>query len=302
MADPIVTLNGIQLNPPAADGSGYELDENGLTGWYGSPKLKTTYTPHPSGMGSYFDPLADFDARTIGIMGTMAQANSVAFLLAQRALAAICPDGSQLYTLSVTDDAGTLTAQVQRSDAVLTTPQSSLSCAFSLALTAPDPRKYDPNLNTASTLLPIAASGLDWVAGGGLDWVTGGGLNWGTTGSDGTCTILNSGTAPASPVFTITGPSDSGTLSNISIIASATGQIISYNGVLNLNDVLVIDSNQFTRSAVLNGTTDVWSSLSASQWFTVPRLSDGGQLKVQFVGTSTSATPLLSLTSPNAYI
>lgn len=302
MAEPVVTLNGFQLHPPLADGTGYLLDEDGLAGWYGSPKLKTTYTPHASSIGSYFDPLADFDVRTIAPTGSMAQANSTAFLLAQRALRAICPDGSQLYTLSVTDDAGTLTAQVQRSDAVLITPQSQLSCAFSLALTAPDPRQYDPNLNTASTLLPIAASGLDWVTGGGLDWVTGGGLNWGTVGSDGTCTVLNNGTAPASPILTISGPTDSGTLSNISVIASATGQLISYNGVLNLNDTLVIDTNQFTRSAVLNGTTDVWSSLSASQWFTVPRLSDGGQLKVQFVGTSTSATPRLSLTSPNAYI
>src|SRR6266566_3579744 len=103
MADAIVTLNGIQWNPPAADGSGYELDEDGLADWYGSPKLKTTYTPRPSSMGSYFDPLADFDARTIAVKGSMAQANSVAFLLAQRTLAAVCPDGSQLYTLSVTD-------------------------------------------------------------------------------------------------------------------------------------------------------------------------------------------------------
>lgn len=301
MADPIVTLDGFQLHPPAADGTGYLLDENGLAGWYGSPKLKSTYTPHPSSLGSYFDPLADLDARTIAITGSMAQATSRAFLLEQLALAAICQDGSKLYALSVTDDSGIFTAQVQRSDAVLTTPESSLSCGFSLALTAPDPRKYDPSVNSTSTLLPGAASGLDWATGGGLDWVTGGGLPWGAVVSDGTCTIVNNGAAPASPVFTITGPTDSGTLSNIVISAPGTAQVITYNGTLNLNDVLVIDSNQFSRSAFLNG-TDVWSSLSASQWFTVPRLKDGGQIKVQFAGTSSSATPQLSVTSPNAYI
>jgi hypothetical protein len=305
MADPTVTLNGITLHPPNADGTGYEIDETGLVGWYGTPKTKASYTPRPANAGSYFSPLAYADIRLIGITGTMVQATSSAFLLAQRALDAICPDPSQLYTFQVTDDAGTLTAQVQRSDAVLFTPQSSLSAAFTLALTAPDPFRYDPNLNTASTLLPVAASGLDWSTGGGLDWSTGGGLNWGSGGSDGTCTILNSGPAPASPIFTIAGPTDSGTLSNIQVVDSATGQIIAFSGTLNLNDVLVIDTRSASRSALLNG-NDAWTSLSISQWFTVPGATLGGitvpgQLKTQFVGTSTSTTPLLTVTAASTY-
>lgn len=298
MADVIVTLDGIQFNPPAADGSGYELDENGLTGWYGSPKLKTAYTQKPADVGSFYDPLAYPDARTIGVAGSMAQASSTAFLLAQRTLSAICSDPSQLYTLSVTDDAGTLTAQVQRSDAVLDTPQSVQSCIFTLALTAPDGLKYDLNPNVVQTLLPVALSGLDWSTGGGLDWSTGGGLSWGTTGSDGTCTASNGGTYPSYPKYTITGPTDSGTLSGISIVSSATGQVITFNGTLNVNDVLVIDSNPATRSAYVNG-IDAWSYLSAAQWFTVPK---GGQAKIQFVGTSTSATPQLTVTTPNAFL
>lgn len=307
MADPVVTLNGYQLHPPALDGTGSSLEDEGdtpgLDGWYGTPKPRSSYTPRPADPGSYASPMNFDSERVITCNGALIEASSTAFLLAQRILVALCPDAGVLYPFVVTDDAGTLTAQVQRSDAILTKPLSNLAGKYSIVLTAPDPYRYDPNLvsnvNIASTTLAISPTGLDWSTGGGLDWTGGstGGLVWGAGGSDGTCTVLNLGTAPSWPKFTVAGPTDAATLTNLSLTDSATGQVLAYSGLMQQNDVLVIDSNPATRSALLNG-IDVWSSLSTAQWFTVPA---GGQLRTQFQGTTTSTTPLLTVSAANAY-
>lgn len=282
MADPVVTLNGIQLNPPLADGTGYELDEDGLTGWYGSPKLKATYTSRPAGTGSFYSPLAYPDARIIGITGELVAASSVAFLLAQRTLAAICSDPAALYTLQVTDDAGTLTAQVQRSGEMLVKPLSSIATAFSLSLTAPDPYKYDPNAITASTPLASSASGLDFITGGGLDFVTGGGLNFGTSTSTGAFTLANPGTGTTWPTFTFVGP-----LTNPTITNTATGAQLAYTGTLGGSDSVVVTTSPFARSVILNGGTDRWPYLTTAQWSAVPA---AGAVTFQLTSTNPADT------------
>jgi hypothetical protein len=294
VVEPVVLLNGVQIHPPNPDGTGYELDEDGLQGWYGSPKPKTAYTSKTADAGSWWSPLAYDDVRPIVATGELVQADSATFLDAQLQLAAICPDPSQLYTLQVTDDSGTLTAQVQRSDAILVKALSNVSTGFSFSLTAPDPYKYDPNLTPVTTALALSGGGLDWSTGGGLSWP----LNWGTSTSDGTFTLATIGTAPSWPVFTVSGPTDSGTLSGISITCADTGQVIAYSGTLGVGDTLVITTNPATRSVVLNGSADVWSGLVVSEWFAVPA---GGQVSGQFQGLSGSATPQLSAVAPNTY-
>lgn len=289
--DPIVTLNGFTFNPPAADGTGYELEDDGIAGWYGSPKPRVTYTDKSSDAGSWYDPNAYDGPRLITVSGTMIQASTVTFYQAQMLLSAICPDPSQLYTLQVTDDLGTLQAQVQRSDAVLVKPLLGTATAFSFALTAPDPFKYDPLVTSGSTLLASTASGLSWP----LVWTP---VVWGTSTSDGTFTTSNNGSAPSWPTFTVTGPTDAGTLTGVSITDTATGQVIAYSGALGVGDSLVISTNPATRSAVLNGSVDVWSGLVTSQWFAVPA---GAAITVQFQGLSASATPRLAVAVPNTY-
>jgi hypothetical protein len=296
--EPVVTLNGVQLHPPALDGTGYELDEDGLQGWYGSPKPKNTFTPRTAYAGSWWSPLAEEDVRVIAVSGTLAQADSLGLLAVQQQLAAICPDPSQLYELRVVDDFGTLIANVQRSDAVLVKPNAPNSTAFSLSLTAPDPLKYNPNVVSANTLLAEAVGGLDWSTGGGLPWSPTATLDWGTFISDGTTGLVNRGTAPSWPVFTVSGPSDIGSLAGFSITDMDTGSVIAYSGLLGIGDVLVIDTNPATRSVTLNGFSDVWSGLTTSQWFQVPA---GGQVRLQFQGSTGSTTPLLVASAMDAY-
>lgn len=297
--DPIVTLNGIQLNPPLADGTGYELDEDGLQGWYGSPKPKTAYTPRTSSDGSWWSPQAYKDVRTVAVTGTLIEQDTPNLLAVQQQLSAICPDPGQLYELRVVDDFGTLTAMVQRSDAVLVKANGPQSTTFSVSLTAPDPLKYNPDSQPSNTLLAQAVDGLDWSTSGGLDWATGGGLDWGLFLSDGTCVLTNAGTAPSWPRFTVVGPSDLGSMTGFTITDVGSGSVISYIGLMRVGDSVVIDTNPATRSAVMNGTADVWSGVNVAQWFQVPA---GGQITVQFEGTTGSVTPQLIASTLDAYL
>lgn len=290
MADPIVTLNGITLHPPAADGTGYSLEDqngtSGLDGWYGAPTMKSTFVARPSGHGSYAGP-SDGDVRVVTASGTLVAATSAGLLQAQEQLAAICPDRTLLYTLQVIDDNGTRVASVKRTGAVLIKPISQLAAGFSFVVTAPDPYKYDPNAVTGSTPLASAASGLDFVTGGGLDFVTGGGLNFGTVTSTGAFTLTNSGTAPSAPTWTLQGP-----LTNPTITNAATGQQLAYTGSLGASDTVVITTNPLVgRTVILNGSTDRRPYLTTAQWFSVPA---GTSVTVQLSSTNPGDTGTLA--------
>lgn len=300
MSAPVLAMNttwsigGLTLN--STDANGVEWLCTGDDGWFNAPGEKLNQGEWPSDNGMW-DGQSYVDARLVTLDFAVTAPSRATCDAALRALAAVGTTG-QLVPITVVEPSLTTFASVKRAQKPNLTRFTETYAEAQLFLTAPDPRRYDPNVNTASTTLATGTSGLDWSTGGGLDWSTGGGLNWGTSISDGTCTVLNNGTAPTPPLFTIAGPTDSGTLVNPSITNSATNQIITYTGTLNVNDVLVINSNRFARSAVLNGVTDVWSGLSTSQWFGVPA---NGQLKVQFQGTSSSLTPLLTVGVSNAY-
>lgn len=300
MSAPVLAMNttwaisSLTLN--TTDANGVEWLCTNDDGWFNAPGEKLNQGEWPSDHGMW-DGQSYVDSRLVTLDFAVTAPTRAACDLALRILAAVGTTG-QLVPLTVTEPGLTTFASVKRAQKPNVTRITETYAEAQIFLIAPDPRRYDPAVNTASTTLATAISGLDWSTGGGLDWSTGGGLNWGTSTSDGTCTVLNNGTAPSPPIFTIAGPTDSGTLSAISVTNSATGQIIAYSGVLGVNDVLVINTNRFARSATLNGSTDVWSGLTISQWYGVP---DGGQLKVQFQGTSSSLTPLLQVGVSNAY-
>lgn len=300
MSAPVLAMNTTWSIAPltlnTTDANGVEWIVSLDDGWFNAPGEKLNQGEWPSDHGMW-DGQSYVDARLITLDFAVSAPTRAACDLALRTLAAVGTTG-QLVPLTVVEPGLTTFASVKRAQKPNLTRITETYAEAQLFLTAPDPRRYDPSVSTASTSLATAVSGLDWSTGGGLDWSTGGGLFWGSSTSDGTCTVLNNGTAPSPPLFTIAGPTDSGTLVNPSITNSATGQVIAYTGTLNVNDVLVINASRFARSAVLNGSTDVWSGLSTSQWFGVPA---GGQLKVQFQGTTSSLTPLLTVGVSNAY-
>lgn len=298
MSAPVLAMNttwslgGLTLN--TTDTNGVEWICTNDDGWFNAPGEKLNQGEWPSDHGMW-DGQSYVDSRLVTLDFTVSAPSRAACDLALRTLAAV-GTGGVLIPLTVVEPGLTTVASVKRAQKPNVTRVTETYAEAQIFLVAPDPRRYDLSVNSASTTLATAISGLDWSI--GLDWSTGGGLNWGSSNSDGTCTVLNNGTAVSPPIFTVTGPTDSGTLSAISITNSATGQIIAYSGTLNIGDVLVINANRFARSATLNGITDVWSGLSISQWFGCP---PNGQLKVQFQGTSSSLTPILTVGVSNAY-
>jgi hypothetical protein len=108
--------------------------------------------------------------------------------------------------------------------------------------------------------------------------------------------MANNGTAEAWPTFTITSGANS--LTNPTITNVFTGATLAYNGTLNPNDTLVIVTNPFGRSVILNGTADRRPLLIRAEWFSIPAATTGA---VAFSATSFSATAFLSASWSNTY-
>lgn len=286
----------ITINTTDANGVEWIEDGDGVEGWFDAPGEKLNQGEWPSDDGMW-DGTSYVDSRMVTIPFCVNAPDRPTCDQALRTLAAL--GAGQRYTLTVVEPGLTTFATVRRAQKPTVSRITSTYAEVQIFLVAPDPRRYNVTSSTSSTTLALPASGgLDWVTGSGLPWTATTPLNWGTGGSDGTMTFTNGGTARTSPVFTIFGPTDSGNLLNPSITNSETGQIIAYQGTLFVGDRLVINTNRFARSVTLNGTTDQWSALSTSQWFSVP---PGGQVKVQFQGNSSSLTPALAATVADAY-
>lgn len=292
---PIWTIGSWSAN--AVDANGVMWVSTGSAGWFDPAGVRGSDPDMPGSDGNYNTPSYRVE-RVITITGYCKAPTTALRDAAADVFTGLLADGV-LDTLSVQENSRTLTATVKIGNGCNLDPTTPYSFEWQLVLIAPDPRKYDNSPAPVSTGLAIAQGGLNWSP--GLDWTGAGsgGLVWNVGGSDGTCTIINAGNTAAYPAFTVAGPTDAGTLSNISITNLATGQVITYSGTLNVNDVLAIDSRPLSRSAMLNSQTDVWTALPTTQWFTVPKR---GQIRVQFQGNSTSVTPLLTIACANTYI
>lgn len=164
---PVITLDGVQLHPLNDDGTGFGIDHDKFSGWYGSPSPRAAYTDKTSAPGSYFSP-AFRDKRVVSLGGKVLGGDRRGLILLQRSLSRICPDPYSLYELRVTDELGTLVAMVQRSSEVLFSPVSDTIEAWSIQVTAPDPRLLDPAVQSVSTqLAQPGAGGIEWNGIGG---------------------------------------------------------------------------------------------------------------------------------------
>lgn len=277
------------------DTNGTQWGVTSTTGIFDGPDVRLNQSPYPNADGaararSYRNPLAS--TITGWAQGTTVAGTAVS----RRAFIGLLPGGVQ-DTLTITDlDGLVLTATVELGAAPKATPADGVNFDWQLTLSAADPYLYGPPA-TSSTGLPSASGGLDYVTTGGLDYVTTGGLHYGTPGSTGLIQLTNAGTAEAWPLFTVYGPTDANTLTVPGVTNSATGQQLSFFSILNQGDVLAIDSNPRHRSVLLNGVS-YRRFLTTAQWFSIP---PGASVSVQFTGTSTSSTPLLTASLSAAY-
>ena len=87
----------------------------------------------------------------------------------------------------------------------------------------------------------------------------------------GAVTVDNDGDDNAYPVWTITGPATSVSLTNVT-----TGEVIVLTHTITVGDTIVIDTRQRQQTAVLNGATNLWGDLSdaSTMWALEPGLND----------------------------
>lgn len=99
----------------------------------------------------------------------------------------------------------------------------------------------------------------------------------------GSVTVDNDGDDDAFPVWTITGPATSVSLTNVT-----TGEVLVLTRTITISDTVVIDTRERQQTAVLNGVTNLWGNLSSSStmW---PLVTDLNDLTLTVTG-STSAT------------
>ena len=163
--EPIITVDGLQFNPPTTSGSGFDCyDDNGfaLKGWYGAPAKKLAASALPYSAGSYLSSAYDAQ-RDIEVSGLIIAPDRPTLLTYQQQLAGICADPDTFYQFQVVDDLGTRYAMVKRKDPILIQETSDITAKYSLSLTAADPRRLDITTRTASTLL-AQSSGVSGVA------------------------------------------------------------------------------------------------------------------------------------------
>lgn len=285
---------GIQFNTGLADETGCDYWCAKESGWKGGAAPRTDRPPKTSRMGSFRHPptvaglVCSLDGRLYG-------ATAVQRASAERKLAKIGKDTQSLFEVRCMDAVGELFSMMELDAQTIVEPFNMTAADFSLQFASPDPRRYGVGQTIGgNTGLPVSSGGLDWATGGGLDWVTGGGLDWGSVTSIGQITFNNTGTAETDAVFTITVPS--GTLVN-PVVTFKTGQRLRYNGTLLASDSLRIDTSEFTRSAILNGGTDVRTRLDIAEWFQLPV----GSSWVIFSADNANAAAILAGSAYNAY-
>lgn len=149
--------------------------------------------------------------------------------------------------------------------------------SFQIPLVAPDPRKYDPDVQTLSSVTatppPVPLS---------LPFSSGFPVTFPSQVPPGTQGILasNNGTFETRPLITITGP-----ITSPSIINGSTGQAVTFTGlVLPANAQLILDMD--SRQAFVS--TVFYPADPSSSWWVL----ESGQTLIYMTGTSASGSVL----------
>lgn len=211
---------------------------DGETGWTGAPATRTQRSDRPFGPGQ-FRSAAYRKEREIGLTGTVWCPDEAIREQTEVELASLCSDPGRLYTYRRRTETYDQTADVELNDAVLLSVMTPYRLDWSLAFVAPDPRKHDYAWQEPqSTVATPGSFGLDF-SGGGLDF-SGGGLDFGTPAVMSVAKVANYGTAPAYPVFELTGQ-----LSSPAIVHLETGARLTYADAVALGETITINCDDF---------------------------------------------------------
>lgn len=278
--DAVISLDNLLL--------GVEIDGvawvfNDLDGWSLGGGVATNFAPRPTAHGEFDAPVYR-RARVITISGTCIADTPALAEDAIETLAATLADG-RMGTITVQTPTRALSADVRLSD----TPQAAWLTPtvfrWALQFTAPDSRKYGGQQVAEARLPSASTTGLVFPISGGV-------FDFGTLASDGRVSMTNTGTAPAEPVFTITGPLTDG----FEVTHLETGRRLRYSAPVGAP--IVIDCREGRATAEGQERT---GNLTVREWFTIPPRSSA-TFRFSSLGAETAADePGLSAALAPAY-
>lgn len=221
--------------------------------WLGTSDDKIGTTERPQAHGAFDVTRSLRTAKTPSFrVGHNSMGDAAAVEAAIDELSAIGADGP--VTMRVGTQSGVservVTIQVTHLDvAGLATGSVAVDCV------ARDPRRYDVNVQSASTTPAQAGQGRTWPAVWPLVWPGG--------GSSGRITLTNTGKAPSAPTFILEGGFDTALITCLE-----TGARIGLNRQVPVGSQVVIDTK--TRRATIDGQSDVSRWLQYREWELIP--------------------------------
>lgn len=245
--------------------------------WYSVPDSKAEVRERPSADGAFG---IDRDWRAslaLPMDGRFRGPNWAAMLTALQTAAST---GVQV-SVTVSDELGVSTRSVNvRRFKPRPMPGADL-CYFEMDLLAVDGRRYGP-LQSPSAGLAVAGTGQPWPQ----TWPA----DWGSGGTDGRVTAVNTGSAPTSPLLTVSGGLGDG----VQLVEVMTGSYLQLDRVIPVGSAVFFDSRT-SRAYLDDPANDVSGFLSRRDWegFQIPA---GATRTVQFNGLgAATGTPLLTV-------
>lgn len=272
-------LGAIPLGGVDSAGVAWHLQE--LEGW-DSPDIRSEYSDREADHGAWASPVY-LGKRPITLAGTI-EAPDLASLDAatEQILAAVSLTDTTLVVYESTPKQ----AAVRRSGPTLVRPITNTVAAYSLLVTAADPRRYATVLQSDSTGLPSTTGGLSFPITFPITFTS--------TTVSGKITLVNQGSVGTRPTLTITGPVAGFTVVAARPDGSTTQQ--TYSDTLNAGDVLSVDSG--ARTVTLNGSVSRRRYLSG-QWIEIP---PGSQIDLTWTSPSYDPSALLAGTCRSAWM
>lgn len=282
-----IALGDLALSTTDGDGVTWQFDS--IEGWHSGPGVELQQTQRVVGHGQ-FARKGRRTGRQIIIAGSVRGATRAPLERARLHLASLLADGGSQRLYFDDADGLTLWASVQLADAPRIEWNGLNHFRYQLTLLAPDAFRYGET-STASTTFATDAVGVGLVfplfdPADVLDFGP-------VPTSDGSATVVNNGSASASPVFTVAGPTPVG---GFSITDLGSGERLRFLGVVPDGSTLVLDASD--GSVVLNGTADRSSDLISSRW---PSVAPGGQVTYRFAPESSPSAATLTVDLVSTY-
>lgn len=262
---PVWTLGSLTLDPDGRDVRGVHWFLHEESGFFGSPKNTGTTTQRLNQHGG-FRGTGWKTERSISLKGYAFASDYKALRQSVEQVTGMLSDPDDPTALTCHAETGPVTCDVFLDGEILTQPLDiqGAGIEWSLQVVAPDPRRYAVSSRTMRAGLPqgTVGDGLDFQAGGttglrlmagttvrGLDFTTDGGLVFGQSNATGFLQLVNAGTAPTSPIYTLYGPLVE------PVLTATTGGITSllqYNDTIHDGEFIIIDPS--ARAVLLGGT------------------------------------------------